>query len=63
MFAQSFREQLDENVRIGNDRAVKEGKWINRPKTGYDLVEGEVVPNDDAPRVREAFPLRAQGKS
>ena len=62
-FAQFFREQLAENVRMGNDRAVKEGKWINRPKTGYDLIEGELVPNDDAPRVREAFRLRAHGKS
>jgi site-specific DNA recombinase len=31
-FAQFFREQLAENVKMGNDRAVKEGKWINRPK-------------------------------
>ena len=58
-FAQFFREQLAENVRMGNDRAVKEGKWINRPKTGYDLIEGELMPNDDAPRVREVFRLRA----
>ena len=62
-FAQFFREQLAENVRMGNDRAVKEGKWINRPKTGYDLLEGELVPNDDAPRVREVYRLRARGKS
>ena len=61
-FAQFFREQLSENVRMGNDRAVREGKWINRPKTGYDMVDGGLVPNDDAPLIREVFRLRAEGK-
>lgn len=62
-FAQYFREQLSENVKMGNERAVKEGKWINRPKTGYDLINGELVPNDDAIRVQEAFRLRGKGMS
>ncbi len=62
-FAQYFREQLSENVRMGNDRAIKEGKHINRPKTGYDLLDGELVPNGDAIRVQEIFRLRAQGLS
>lgn len=62
-FAQFFREQLSENVNMGNERAVLEGKWLNRAKTGYDSVDGELVPNEDAPRVREIFRLRAEGKS
>lgn len=62
-FAQFFREQLAENVKMGNERAVKEGRWINRPKTGYDLVDGALVANDDASRVREIFRLRAGGVS
>ncbi len=62
-FAQFFREQLAENVKMGNDRAVKEGRWINRPKTGYDLVEGALVANEDADRIREIFRLRASGFS
>lgn len=62
-FAQFFREQLAENVKMGNERAVKEGRWINRPKTGYDLVDGELVANADADRVREIFRLRAAGLS
>ena len=62
-FAQFFREQLSENVRMGNERAIKDGKWINRPKTGYDLIEGELVPNGDAIRVREIFRLRGEGWS
>jgi len=42
-FAQFYREQLAENVRMGMQQAVRQGKWINRPKTGYDLIGGELV--------------------
>jgi len=62
-FAQFYREQIAENVKMGSDRAVKEGKWINRPKTGYDLVDGELVPNGDAARIVEVFRLRAKRMS
>ncbi len=62
-FAQFYREQLAENVRMGTQQAVREGKWVNRPKTGYDLVNGELVANGDAVRVREIFRLRAEGSS
>jgi site-specific DNA recombinase len=62
-FAQFFREQLSENVKMGNERAIKEGRWINRPKTGYELIEGRLVPNEDAARVQEVFRLRGQGLS
>jgi site-specific DNA recombinase len=62
-FAQFYREQLSENIRMGNAQAVREGKWINRPKTGYDLINGELVPNESAAVVREIFRLRAQGLS
>ena len=36
---------------------------MNRPKTGYDLVDGELVPNDDAVLVQDIFRLRADGAS
>ena len=62
-FAQFYREQLAENVRMGMQQAVRQGKWVNRPKTGYDLIDGELVPNEMAPVVRRIFTLRAQGKS
>lgn len=62
-FAQFYREQLSENIRMGNAQAIREGKWINRPKTGYDLVNGDLVPNASAVLVREIFRLRAQGLS
>lgn len=56
-------EQLTENVRMGMQQAVREGKWVNRPKTGYDLVHGELIPNSDAPLIREVFRCRAAGMS
>ena len=62
-FAQFYREQLVENVRMGMQQAVREGKWINRPKTGYDLVGGVLVPNADAPLVKRIFRLRSEGLS
>ena len=62
-FAQYFREQLSENVKMGVERAVKEGKWTNRPKTGYALIDGELIPNADAGRVQECFRLRGQNLS
>jgi site-specific DNA recombinase len=62
-FAQFYREQLGENVKMGMQQAVREGKWVNRPKTGYNLVAGELIANDDAAAVRQIFRLRAQGMS
>ena len=62
-FAQFYREQLAENVRMGMQQAVRQGKWVNRPKTGYALVDGELVANEMAPVVRRIFTLRAEGQS
>jgi len=59
-FAQFFREQLVEVVKMGNERAIREGRHINRPKFGYSLVDGLLVPNQDAVVVREIFRLRAE---
>ena len=33
-FAQFYREQLAENVRMGMQQAVRQGKWVNRPEDG-----------------------------
>ncbi len=62
-FAQFYREQLAENVKMGQQQAVRQGKWINRPKFGYDLINGELVANNDAPVVEQIFRLRAEGLS
>lgn len=62
-FAQLYREQLAENVRMGMQQAVREGKWVNRPKTGYDLRDGQLVPNEMAPVVRTIFRMRGEGAS
>jgi hypothetical protein len=57
------REALSENVRMGLDRAINEGRWVNRPKTGYDLVVTVLVPNVDATPVIECFRLRGERHS
>ena len=62
-FAQFFREQLAENVRMGMAEAMAQGRWLNRPPTGYDLSDGMLVPNERAPTVRRIFTLRAEGQS
>ena len=42
---------------------MRSGKWVNHPKTAYDLIDGELVQNSDATTVRRIFKLRAQGHS
>jgi hypothetical protein len=59
--AEYYHEALSENVSMDLDRAVKEGRWINRPKTDFDLVDGLLVPNVDAALVIECFRLRDEG--
>jgi site-specific DNA recombinase len=51
-FAQFYREQLGENVRMGMRQAARQGRWTNHPPTGYDLDDGVLIPNDEADTVR-----------
>jgi len=60
--AEYYREALSENVSMGLDRAVKEGRWINKPKTGYMMIDKLLVPSVDAPLVVECFRLRGEGQ-
>lgn len=62
-FAQFYREHLGENVRMGMAQAMRQGRWVNRPPTGYDLHDGILRPNDQAATVRRIFRLRAEGNS
>lgn len=62
-FAQFYREQLAENVRMGLQQAARQGRWVNRPKFGYDLKNGVLIPNADAPTVQRVFRLRSEGLS
>ena len=62
-FAQFYREQLAENVTMGMAQAMREGRWVNRPPTGYDMVDGYLRPNAAAATVRRVFRLRGDGAS
>jgi site-specific DNA recombinase len=61
VFAQFQREQIVENVKMGMEQAIRGGRWLNRAPTGYDMVNGELVPNEQAPLVVRIFELRARG--
>ncbi|HEY5266819.1 MAG TPA: recombinase family protein [Acidimicrobiales bacterium] len=63
VFAQYYRDQIVENTRMGQRQAAEQGRWLNRAPTGYDMINGYLVPNDDAPLVQRAFALRALGGS
>jgi len=63
-FAQFYREQLAENVRMGLEQSVRQGRHVNRPKFGYEFdASGVLSPSADAPTVRRIFRLRAEGLS
>ena len=63
VFAQFYREHIVENVKMGMEQAVRKGRWLNRAPTGYSMVDGMLVPNEDAAQVRRIFELRAAGES
>ncbi|MGE0881257.1 MAG: recombinase family protein [Acidimicrobiia bacterium] len=62
-FAQYYREALSENVRMGMAQALRQGRYCNRPPTGYDLIDGLLIPNERAATVRRIFTMRAAGAS
>jgi len=63
VFAQYYRDQIVENTRMGQRQAAEQGRWLNRAPTGYDMINGKLVPNETAPLVRRIFTLRASGAS
>lgn len=63
VFAQYYRDQIVENTRMGQRQAAEQGRWLNRAPTGYDMINGKLVPNEMAPLVRRIFALRASGAS
>jgi site-specific DNA recombinase len=52
-----------ERAIAGMKAAVGAGKWCWGPPTGFDVTDGLLTPNDDAPKVRHAFELVASGYS
>jgi site-specific DNA recombinase len=63
VIAQLQRDQIVENTLMGQREAAERGRWQNHAPTGYDMVKGELVPNEKAPIVQRIFSLRAQGRS
>jgi len=63
VFAQYQRDHLIENTMMGQRQAHEEGRWLNRAPTGYDMINGYLIANDDSPLVQRIFDLRASGGS
>ena len=63
VIAQYYRENVVENVNMGKLEAVQKGLWINRAPSGYDMINGRLVPNDMAPLISRVFELRSLGQS
>lgn len=67
VFAQLERENIRERTRMGMYGRVKSGKYPggNAIPFGYDYDanKGELIPNDDADKVREIYDLYLQGYS
>ena len=62
-FAQFYREQLAENVTMGQTQARAQGRATNRAPTGYSIIDRQLVPNEDAATVRRIFEMRANGSA
>jgi site-specific DNA recombinase len=63
VFAPYYRDQIVENTRMGQREAAEKGRWQNHAPCGYDMVNGELAPNEQAPIVQRIFALRAVGHS
>jgi len=63
VFAQLFRDQIREGFATATSRAVARGVHIaNSVPPGFDRVDQRLVPNADAPAIRELFERRAAGQ-
>lgn len=63
-FAQLERSQIKERTKMGKEARKKKGLWhggSNIP-TGYDYVDGKLIPNDEAQQVRLIFEKYLNGE-
>lgn len=61
---QHFRDQKSDQFRALQKSLVEAGKWRGIPPRGYSRGDDmRLVPNKDAPKIRQAFKLKASGKS
>lgn len=61
----AHKESRDISVRVKPilRMQAKAGRWQSRPPAGYDLHDGKLVPNGNAPLVRALFERAANGES
>ena len=64
-FAQLERSQIKERTQMGKKARKKKGLWHGggyKP-TGYDYIDGQLIPNDEADQVRLVFDMFLKGTS
>lgn len=63
IFAQWERETIADRVYVGMEQKILTGKRNGaQAPMGYDLIDGQLVPNQDAPFVQRLFKLYLQNK-
>jgi len=62
-FAELEKDVLNERMEMGRVGRVKTGKWLGKVPFGYDYnkATGTLVPNDDAPKVKQIYAMYLQG--
>lgn len=60
-FAEDDRKAIKRRLLMGKKDKVKQGKYLAKKPYGYDVIDGELVPNEkEAQVVKEIFHLRAK---
>lgn len=60
---QQFRRQLGKRIASNVEQKARRGQFHSRPPFGYSKQNGQLIPNEYAPIVREVFEMVAQGKA
>lgn len=61
VFAQLERENIKERMALGKREATKSGKWMNGTPFAYDRVDGDLIPNDNAAKIKLAYEMYLSG--
>jgi len=50
-----YNQTMGENQKKGMDSQAKQGKLVTRPPLGYDVLNGELKPNQEASKIHSLF--------
>lgn len=58
-----FNSSKSENQKQGMKKSAQGGRHQNRPPFGYSINDGNLTPNEDAPKVHRIFVEKSKGAS